>query len=768
MKKPTPEQVLELRAAYPQGVPRIDYRAADFLVEDAASDSLARAQLRKVRAEAKLAELQLARARATAAEPEEGGEDPAEESTETTVDETAEEDEEGRATNEPITVAISSEMPVLRYDWWEDERYWEVLDHERASVDLSYARDGLPFVSSHRSWDADAQHGIAENVRVDKDRKLRGDLRMSQAKRSQEIAQDMRDGIRKKVSVGYIVGDEYTQEKGGADGIPIRRYTSWMPIEVSTVPIPADYDVGIGRAQSGAGQAALARFLELHPAARPNNQAPKAEEHTMPDNGTAPAGGQDQERQLQERIQVVEREAREGAQTRIKNISDLASAHGCQDRLSEWIGSGKSELEVTREIAGVLAERLKKTPPTDGSRGVEVSEEEYQRFSYAKAVLQSDGRLLEEYRKDARHGKAIDFGFENEIIQEALRNAQLPAERKGFYIPFITTRARSAAAREMEQHGRAIDSATATTGGAFKLTQPGDFISMVRNATSVLRAGVSIISGLTGPLSFPKQTGSGAGTWRAENPGSELAVSDMVMGTVTLSFKTIQSTAAFTRQALFSAVSGNYDLDIIVRNDLAAIIGLGVDLAGLNGLGSSNQPLGVLQDTSVGTATALGTNGGTMAWANWVDLETTVGNANASGLGRFSYITNSRQRARAKTKAVLDATASGVPIWGGAMNAVGLQTTPLLASDGIVNGYPAIMSNQVPSNLTKGTATTLCSAVVFGAFEHLLMGIFGNGFEMITDPYSKKGQNMIEVTAWSFVDFANRYPVAFAKLVDAL
>jgi HK97 family phage major capsid protein len=365
-------------------------------------------------------------------------------------------------------------------------------------------------------------------------------------------------------------------------------------------------------------------------------------------------------------------------------------------------------------------------------------------------------------------------------VQEALRSLKtIPGHEGKPVLPFITTKGTSSASREQEEEiaargfhmvyaerlQRSLESGTTAT--AFKFTAAGDFIAAVRNASSVMRAGVTMLPGLTGPLTLPKQTGPGTATWRAENPGSALAVSDATFGTVTLSFKTIQSTAAFTRQALFSAASGNYSLDDIVRQDLAAIIALGIDLGGLNGLGSSNQPLGILQDTNVGAATALGAQGGTMAWTNWVDLETKVGTSNASGLGRFSYLTNAQQRARAKNAAVLAATASGVPIWGGAMMEQGLQATPLLAQDGIVNGYPAIMSNQVPSNLTKGT-TGGCSAVVFGAFEHLLLGIFGNGFELITDPYSRKGENLIEVTAWSFVDFANRYPIAFATIKDAL
>jgi HK97 family phage major capsid protein len=307
--------------------------------------------------------------------------------------------------------------------------------------------------------------------------------------------------------------------------------------------------------------------------------------------------------------------------------------------------------------------------------------------------------------------------------------------------------------------GRAgVDSATGTTGGVFKFTQPGEFIPMLRNKTSVMRAGATVLPGLTGPVTFPKQGGAATANWVGENPGSDNTASNLITSTVSLAFKTIQASTSVSRQALFSAASGNYALDAIIQNDLAAVIALAIDLAGLNGLGSANQPLGILQDTSVGTAGALGTAGGTMAWTNWVALETAIGDANADDVSALSYITNTKQRGVGKTTAVLGNTASGQPIW---QNVPGQM-------DGVVNGYRAIASNQVPRNLTKGSATTVCSAVIFGAFDQLLIGMFGAGFEVLVDPFSKKNQNMIELTAWNFVDVANRYPTAFATIKDAL
>jgi len=56
------------------------------------------------------------------------------------------------------------------------------------------------------------------------------------------------------------------------------------------------------------------------------------------------------------------------------------------------------------------------------------------------------------------------------------------------------------------------------------------------------------------------------------------------------------------------------------------------------------------------------------------------------------------------------------------------------AGFGELNGYSAAVSNQVPSNLTKGVNND-CSAILFGNWNDLLIGEWGV-IELITDPYA--------------------------------
>ena len=77
-----------------------------------------------------------------------------------------------------------------------------------------------------------------------------------------------------------------------------------------------------------------------------------------------------------------------------------------------------------------------------------------------------------------------------------------------------------------------------------------------------------------------------------------------------------------------------------------------------------------------------------------------------------------------------------------------------------------LVSNQVPSNLTKGTGSNL-SAILFGHFPDLLIGMFGE-LEVLTDPYSSFQSGTVAVRALQAVDIAVSHPESFAAMTDAI
>ena len=143
---------------------------------------------------------------------------------------------EGEDDSREVELSFSSEYEVERWD------IVEVLEHKEGSVKLDRLNDGAPFLVQHR---ADDQVGVIVKARLDKDKVCRAIVRFSKSARAEEIYQDIVDGIRTKISVGYRVR-EYKVEK--RKGLPdLVRVTQWEPNEISTVSMAADPSVGPGR-----------------------------------------------------------------------------------------------------------------------------------------------------------------------------------------------------------------------------------------------------------------------------------------------------------------------------------------------------------------------------------------------------------------------------------------------------------------------------------------------------------------------------------------
>jgi HK97 family phage major capsid protein len=88
-------------------------------------------------------------------------------------------------------------------------------------------------------------------------------------------------------------------------------------------------------------------------------------------------------------------------------------------------------------------------------------------------------------------------------------------------------------------------------------------------------------------------------------------------------------------------------------------------------------------------------------------------------------------------------------------------------NDTPLNGYPAYVTSQVRSNLDKGTSTGVCSAIFFGNWNDLLIGMWG-ALDILVDPYSNSTSGTVRIVAFQDVDIAVRHPESFAAMLDAL
>lgn len=293
---------------------------------------------------------------------------------------------------------------------------------------------------------------------------------------------------------------------------------------------------------------------------------------------------------------------------------------------------------------------------------------------------------------------------------------------------------------------RDLTEGTTTAGGHTVATNllAQNFIDLLRNRMVLQQAGITVLSGLVGDIAIPRQTGGATAYWVAESGAP--TESQQAFDQVTMNPKTV---GAFTDASRKLLKQSSLDIEAFMRMDLATILGLEIDRVGLHGSGSSNQPTGVAATSGIGSV-AGGTNGLAPTRTHLVGLETEVAQDNAD-VGNLAYITNTKVRGKLKLTEVSSNT--GMWIW---------QDGPAP-----LNGYRALVSNQVSSALTKGTSSGVCSAIFFGNWRDLIMGMWG-GLDLMVDPYTASTTGTVRVIVLQDVDIAVRHPESFSAMLDAL
>jgi len=310
-------------------------------------------------------------------------------------------------------------------------------------------------------------------------------------------------------------------------------------------------------------------------------------------------------------------------------------------------------------------------------------------------------------------------------------------EPNGFYVPYDW----------LESERRDLTVGTNTAGGYTVATDllAQSFIDILRNRMAVRAAGATVMSGLQGNVAIPRQTGGATAYWVAESGApteSQLAVDQ-----VPLSPKTVGAYTDISRKLLLQS---SIDVEAFVRRDLATVLALAIDRAALHGSGTSSEPRGIAATPGIGSV-AGGTNGAAPTWENIVALETEVAVDNAD-VGALAYMTNAKVRGKLKTT-LKTATYGDIPVWESGPN-------PL-------NGYPAFVTNQVRGDLDKGTSVGVCSAIFFGNWADLIIGMWGV-LDILVDPYTGSTSGTVRVVALQDVDIAVRHAESFAAMLDAL
>ena len=80
-------------------------------------------------------------------------------------------------------------------------------------------------------------------------------------------------------------------------------------------------------------------------------------------------------------------------------------------------------------------------------------------------------------------------------------------------------------------------------------------------------------------------------------------------------------------------------------------------------------------------------------------------------------------------------------------------------------GYNLAVTNNVPSDLTKGTLTT-ASAMIFGDFSQLMIGLFSTP-DVLIDPYTAGSSGAVRIRVMQEIDVAVRHAPSFAACLDS-
>ena len=574
-------------------------------------------------------------------------------------------DEEKRV----VRVGVSSEEPVER------SFGMEVLGHSAGDINMEFIASGrAPLLLDH---DMTKQIGVIEEFKLDETAKrTTAVVRFGKSALAREVFEDVADGIRMNISVGYRIDKLERYENNGETYYKAQ----WTPMEVSSVSVPADQSrlVGVGRSKDKQHKNIEVKLMENE---------------------------KKQDINLDEvRTQTID-EAKAEFKRNSKEIIDLAARHNKRDLADKAISDGIS----VEEFRGVLLENISNNTPLETPSEIGMTKKEVRQFSLVKAIRAmanpSDRKAQEE------------AAFEFECSAEAAR--QYGKDAQGIMLPAEVLR---------NWNQRDINSSNDSTLIAEDY-RGGDFIDVLRNSSSVMQAGATMLRGLQGSVVIPKKTAASSGGWIATE-GSAAAESEFTSGSVTMSPKVI---GAFTDVTRLLLQQSSLDVENLIRDDLTQSIATAIDLGALAGTGSSGQPTGISATSGINTTTFAAAN---PTWAEIVAMESAVANDNALN-GSLGYICRPADFGTLKTTEKATNTAQFV-----------------VSPDNTMNGYNVIRSNQVTSG-----------DFYFGNFADLLIGMYG-GLDITVDPYALSTSGGVRIVALQTVDVAVRHAVSFCKSSD--
>ena len=478
-----------------------------------------------------------------------------------------------------VKVGVSTEEPVER------SFGMEVIDHTKGSMNLDFLNSGrAPLLLDH---DMQKQIGVIEGVELDEDaRRLRAVVRFGKGELASEVFNDVTDGIRQNISVGYRIDGRVNR-----DDDPEEYYrVATTPMEISIVSVPADQSnlVGVGRS------------VPAEPKSQPSLEDVKMTDEVRNDVD----------------LDAVKAEAVRAARKNDAEILALAAKHNKRDLGETAIAKGMS----VDTFRGALLEAIGEKPLDIAPANVEATVKEKREYSLGRMI---QAQVTGDWRK---------AGFEREMNDEIA--GRIGREAEGVYVPDFA----------WQQRGPL---STAATGGSSSEVVFDDFVPTAHRGDLFIEAlrarqvlgglGTTYMSGLTGRIKMPKLA-TGANAAFVEELG-DVADGAGTDGGVTLQPRTMGAFVDMSRLLMMESVPA---IEQIIRNDLLASAADRTEFYAIQGSGSSGQPTGILNTSGVNNLDiSTGTDVDALTWSDIINLVKLVeednGIVNSQAAGFLSH-----------------------------------------------------------------------------------------------------------------------------------
>jgi HK97 family phage major capsid protein/HK97 family phage prohead protease len=537
--------------------------------------------------------------------------------------------------------------------------------------------------------------GVVDSVTVDEgDGLARAVVRFGKSARAEEIYQDVKDGIRRSVSVGYVV--HTFEEVKGQGQTKVYRATDWQPYEISIVSIPADISVGVGRSDD---------TPTLDPEPQPDIQTKAHPQITI----------------TKEEPKMTEALTQHDPQARINGIYEMKNAFSgyvTEKDVETAIRSGHTVEQFKDTIMAKMS-----TKHTDtSSLHIGMTQKEVRNFSLVRLI---QAKLT---------GDWSQAGLEREAVAAAAKRTGKPVSEGGFFVPFDIFR-------------RDFNVGTASEAGNLVATDTRYdlFTDVLRNNLVMGSLGIRFLTGLSGNIDIPRKTVASS----IGNVTEVQAATETQPTTAKLSL-TPRRKSAFVEYSKQAILQSGISIEAMLRDDLLQSLAVTIENECINGSGTAPAMRGIRNTSGVGSVVG-GTNGANFAWTHVIGLESAVANANAEPDGTAGYLINTKTRGTAK----------------GTQKATNLQ---FLWDGGAqpLNDYRVAVSNNVPSNLTKGSSNGVCSSVIFSSMWDMAVLALFDSPEITIDPYTLATNGQVRITINQYADFGIRQAAAFAVMDDAL